>query len=169
MAVHSSGLEPLDVVRGEGWLIANYRLVQCTYYGPEVDQAGFEAHLEQLGREIDERDERERVGVFYYVPDTSGMDSPRRRALAKLLDARKDKLERTTLAYGLATRSPFVRGVLSTVFWLAPPPYPYKVSATALEALEFVAEHLVYLDARALHDSFMDLLEAQGVRSRQAG
>lgn len=164
VAIISSGkLEPEQLVVGEGWLVANYSQVQCTFVGPELSDAAYAAHLQQLERDILGRSDRRKIGVFYYTPETKNMDSPRRRALAKLLESHEEKIAKTTAAYALATNSAFVRGVLSTVFWLAPPPYPYKVVQGPEEALRFIADHLLYLDDRAVLASFQDLLARNGM------
>lgn len=142
---------------GGGWLVAHYPRVQCAYFGPEVDDPSFDAYLDRLQTDIDDRAGR-RVGVLYYAPQTTAMDSPRRRRLAALLDANKETLGRSTAAYALATHSPFVRGLLTTLFWMAPPPYPYKIVATPTEGMAFLGEHLPGLDEATHTSSFEKLL-----------
>ena len=126
----------------DGWLIARYPRVHCTYFGPSVSAAAFDKHIDQLARDIDARSDRERIGVLYYVPESATINSARRRRIAKVLVDRKAKLERTTAAYAMATHSPFVRGVLTTLFWMAPPGYPHAMVATPEEGLGFIAERV---------------------------
>ena len=149
---------PDKLVVGGGWLLTYFGDVQCVYFGPEVDDESFEAFVETFERDIAERSDARRVGVLYYVPETAAMGSPRRRRVAKVLSAYEGKLKRTTLAYAMATRSPFVRGVLSTMFWLAPPGYPYKMVASVEQGLGFISEHVLALDRGGIEGGFGYLL-----------
>jgi hypothetical protein len=49
----------------------------------------------------------------------------------------------------LTTPSPLVRGMLTAVFWVAPPPYEWKVAASEAEAFRWLAERDSQLDAHA--------------------
>ncbi len=153
-------LNPEELVIGEGWLIAHYPRVQCAYFGPKVSDRSFEDYLERLVKDIQDRPNARRTGVLYYA-ENADMDSPRRRRMAKVLDEHEDKLTRSTAAYALATSSPFVRGVLTTLFWLAPPGYPYKIVGTPEQGLAFIAEHLRGVDPQRIAASFMSLLDTQ--------
>ncbi|NVB42530.1 hypothetical protein G6O69_32200 [Pseudenhygromyxa sp. WMMC2535] len=161
--MNASILEPEQLITGNGWLLANYRQVHCAYVGPELDDEAYHAHLDQLAADIQARSTRHKIGVLYYAPETKNMDASRRRALAKVLEDHKEQLAQSTAAYALATNSTFVRGVLSTVFWLAPPPYPYKVVATPEQGIQFIGEHLMFLDRRALLESFLAQLDHHGL------
>ena len=151
---------PLEIVGDAGWFVARYPHVHCTYVGPKVPDASFDALVQQLAQDIDDRGPSDRVGVLYYTPETSTMDSPRRRKVAKILNERKDKLAQTTAAYALATHSPFIRGVLNTLFWMAPPGYPYKIVNASGEGLDFIAQHTRF-DAVAIARSFQALIDEQ--------
>ena len=153
-------IDPEDLVVGGGWLIAHYPRVQCAYFGPNVDDRSFDEYIERFTADIERRATGEKIGVLYYAQEAD-MDSPRRRRMAKVLEDHKQKLSETTAAYALATGSPFVRGVLTTLFWLAPPGYPYKVVATAAQGLTFIAEHLPGLAAETVATSFMELLDTR--------
>ena len=153
-------LDTEALVIGGGWLIAHYPRVQCAYFGPNVSDHSFDEYLERLALDIQNRSARRKVGVLYYAEEAD-MDSPRRRRMAKVLDDHKDKLTESTAAYALATSSPFVRGVLTTLFWLAPPGYPYKIVGTPEQGLAFIAEHLRGVNSEALARSFMHLLDTQ--------
>ena len=147
-----------ELARGKDWLIAYYPRVQCAYFGPEVDDASFEDYAQRLEQDIDARADHQRFGILYYVPDTTAMDSPRRRRIAKILAARKEKLSQTTAAFVVVTQSPFIRGVLSTMFWMAPPGYPNKAVATTGQGFAFLAQHLSHIDAAATNEAFEALL-----------
>jgi hypothetical protein len=152
-----------EIVLGSGWLVAQYGRVQCTYFGPEVDGRSFDAYAEQLAGDIDHRRTDRRIGVFHHAP-TLGLDSQRRRRIAGILNERKEQLRRTTAAYAMATQSPFVRGVLTTLFWMAPPSYPHAVVATPQQGLKFVAAQLPGVhgaELEAIAAAFEGLLATQ--------
>jgi hypothetical protein len=152
-----------EIVLGSGWLVARYGRVQCTYFGAEVDGRSFDAYAELLARDIDRRRGGRRIGVFHHAP-TVTLDSQRRRRIAQILNERKDELRRTTAAYAMATQSPFVRGVLTTLFWMAPPGYPHTVVANPQQGLSFIAEQMPGtpgIDAKAIAAAFEDLLTEQ--------
>lgn len=153
-----------DIVVGNDWLIAHYPRVQCVYIGGGVDDRSFDEYLLHFAADIDARSSARKIGVFYYSPDAS-MDSSRRRRVAKILNDRREKLAQTTAAYAMATHSPFVRGVLTTLFWMAPPGYPYKLVASPEQGLAFIAEHRRGIDAQAIARSFWELLDARVQRA----
>lgn len=150
-----------EVVLGKGWLVARYGKVQCAHFDAEVDERSFDAYVELLAHDIDQRRTGQRIGMLCHVPTATVVDSSLRRRVAKLLNDRQDKLHRTTAAYAMATQSPFVRGVLTTLFWMAPPKYPHKVVATPKQGLGFLAEHMPDVDANAIADAFEGLLDEQ--------
>ena len=156
----SAMLETEELIVGRGWLVAHYPRVQCAFFGNNVDDASFDDYLEQLVADIDSRSAIDRVGVLYYAVNAD-MDSSRRRRMAKILDDRKQRLTEGTAAYALATNSAFVRGILTTLFWLAPPGYPYKVTATPLDGLQFIAERVPGIDPHAINRSFLKLLASE--------
>lgn len=69
-------------------------------------------------------------------------DARRRKAIGALLAARRDKLARTIAGYALATQSLLVRGTLTALNWLAPPPYESHVVATPWEGIVWLAKRL---------------------------
>lgn len=147
-----------DLAVGDGWLIAYYPRVICAYFGPSVSDAEFERYAQQLDEDLESRANSSRVGVLYYVPESTSMDSPRRRRVAKVLAKHKHKLARTTVAFAVATHSPFIRGVLSTLFWMAPPDYPYTVVGSPEEALAFFGEKMHGVDGDGICRAFSSLL-----------
>ncbi|MFO7563318.1 MAG: hypothetical protein R6X02_11805 [Enhygromyxa sp.] len=153
-------LETEDLVIGRGWLIAHYPRVECAYFGPNVDDRSFDDYIERFTADIHRRPKDEKIGVLYYAQDAD-MDSPRRRRMAKVLKEHEQILAQTTGAYALATGSPFVRGVLTTLFWLAPPGYPYKVVSSPRQGFSFIAEHVPGIDTEALTGKFTELLDTR--------
>jgi hypothetical protein len=151
---------PLEIEAGAGWIVARYHRVHCTYVGSRVSDSAYAELMDSLARDIDGRRVAQRIGVLYFTPETAEMDSPRRRRIAQVLNDRKDKLQQTTAAFALATHSPFVRGVLNTLFWMAPPGYPYKVVATPEDGLRFIAEY-TSIDPVDIAESFEALVREQ--------
>ncbi len=62
--------------------------------------------------------------------------------MGELLDARKAKLSRITAGYVLVTSSQLVRGLLTAVFWFAPPPYPWHIATSARDGFAWLAGKL---------------------------
>ncbi|EDM76559.1 hypothetical protein PPSIR1_24164 [Plesiocystis pacifica SIR-1] len=158
-------VEPDSLVDGDDWFIAHYLRTQCVYFGPQVSDQSFEKFMAQFEADIVDRPMSQRIAVLYYVPDIAAMDSPRRRQIAGVLKEQEEKLTRTTAAFCVATRSPLVRGVLSALFWLAPPGYPNKITNSPDEALRFLAEHLSAVNPERIGPSFTQLLDR---RARKA-
>ncbi|EDM79965.1 hypothetical protein PPSIR1_23026 [Plesiocystis pacifica SIR-1] len=153
--------EARDVIVGRDWLVARFPLVRCTYIGPYLDDSDFFALADEIAREIDARAPDERIGVLQYTPESGVMDSPRRRHIAKLLNEREEKLRQTTAAYALATHSTFVRGVVTTLSWMAPPGYPHAAVASPEQGLAFIATHLPECAPDQIARSFAALIDAR--------
>lgn len=62
-----------------------------------------------------------------------------RRALADWNTKVEPLMKQYTLGSAIVITSPLVRGGLTALFWLAPPPYPQEVVATVEQALEVVS------------------------------
>jgi hypothetical protein len=138
--------------------------VLVVYCDARISDGSFDRQCVELARAIDLR--QGRVGVLYDVPSVRSMDARRRRRLAELLDARRERLALTTAAFALVTSSPVVRGMLRAVFWLAPPPYPHVVTSTPREGFDFVAGRLACDAPSILDQKYADLLRRHDVRMR---
>ena len=64
-----------------------------------------------------------------------------RRALADWNKQVEPLMKQVTLGSAIVITSPLVRGGLTALFWLAPPPYPQQVVATIDEALDVVTRY----------------------------
>lgn len=64
-----------------------------------------------------------------------------RKALAEWNERVEPQMKQFTLGSAIVITSPLVRGGLTALFWLAPPPYPQQVVATVEDALEVVTRY----------------------------
>jgi hypothetical protein len=64
-----------------------------------------------------------------------------RKALADWSERFEPELRRLALGSAIVIDSALIRGGLTALFWLAPPPYPQQVVATKLEAIEVVRRY----------------------------
>lgn len=121
-------------------------LISLTYMDERVSDASFGRYLSAVARDIDKAAPDQRRAVFYDAPSPGSLTAPRRRQLGEILDQRKEKLRAITAGYVMVTPSTVVRGVLTAVFWLAPPPYDNKVVASADEGFRWLAERCAWLE-----------------------
>jgi hypothetical protein len=141
--------EPLIV--DQGWFMGNVEGLHVVYMGAEINAHAFERYMRATCKEIDETPLQRKRGVFYEVPSPTSAGAARRRAVAEALHQRRAKLKAITHAYVLVTPSAVVRGMLTAVFWVAPPPYESKVAASEAEGFTWLAAHCPGIDAdRAL-------------------
>jgi hypothetical protein len=137
----------VEPIVDSGWFMAWDGRVAFTYMDERVTEASFGRYLTALARDIDQAAPSQRRGVLYDTPTPGSATAPRRRLLGEILDQRKEKLREITAGYVMVTPSTVVRGVLTAVFWLAPPPYENKVVATTNEGFRWLAERCPWLDA----------------------
>jgi len=64
-----------------------------------------------------------------------------RRELADWSKEFEPLMKRHTVGSAIVITSPLVRGGLTALFWLAPPPYPQQVVATLPEAIDVVSRY----------------------------
>ncbi len=153
-------LEPDSLHVGQGWLLADFPELHFGYMGTISDDREFERYLRELGGSIEARPPGSRFGVLYYSPLFTGAKSQHRRALAKLLNDERPKLQRVVAAQVMVTSSAFIRGMLSTLNWVAPPPYPNTSTSTIEAALAFIQRHLPALESAPYAPALHALLEA---------
>jgi len=145
-------------VYGDGFLMAAIDDVMFVYAQSDLSDAGFDHHLRELAAAIDDRAGDTRVGVIYDAGLTVSVDARRRKRSSEVLDARRDKLGRTTAAFSLVSESAVMAGILRAVFWLAPPPYPWSVARDIRGGLEFLAKHMPTLDIVGVEGRYRALL-----------
>jgi hypothetical protein len=140
-----------------GWWLSYLGDVQVTYLDMHMDDASFTRFVRTLAEDIDSAPDQTRRAVFHDVGHGGSHTAARRKAVADVLHSRRDKLGRITVAYALATPSPLVRGAATAIFWLAPPPYPWRVSATPKQAFQWLASKVPTLDPDALSNRYQAL------------
>lgn len=64
-----------------------------------------------------------------------------RKELAEWSKKFDSQMKRYTVGSAIVITSPLVRGGLTALFWLAPPPYPQQVVATVAEAVDVVRDY----------------------------
>lgn len=145
-------------IADDGWFMATDERVLLSYMDQRTTPSSFKRHLAALARDIDEWPEAiGKRAVLYESPAPAAMSAEQRRQLADMLDQRKDKLRTITSGYVMVTPSAVVRGVLTAVFWIAPPPYPYQVVGTPEEAFRWLATQCPWLDSRRSVERYLQL------------
>jgi hypothetical protein len=137
-----------------GWFSVTIDRVQAVYMDASVDDASFARYVKALAREIANAPDGERRGIFYETPDPGTVTAARRRQVAGVLIRERDKLARVTAGYVLVTPSMFARGVVTAVFWIAPPPYEHHVVATSAEGFAWLSTRLPELNASACDEVY---------------
>jgi hypothetical protein len=155
----------------DGWFMARDDRVLLSYVDQRITPESFKRHLSALANDIDEWPVQTGLrGVLYESPAPAAMSADQRRQLADVLDARKAKLQSITAGYVMVTPSAVVRGILTAVFWIAPPPYPYRVVATPDEGFQWLATQCPWLDVTRSVERYLhlrsELLGRMSVRGR---
>jgi hypothetical protein len=145
-------------ITAPGLIMAQIGPLLCVYNDESITDDGWDLHVREMLRSIDLRPRGRKVGVVYDVPSPSAIDGRRRAQLATALDSRRAQLAASTGHYSLATGSSIVRAYLKTVFWLAPPPYPWSIVATTREAFVQVSRAIPAVDPIACHQSWEALV-----------
>ena len=108
--------------------------------GGTVAPRTFDCYLAEWLRAVDARPAGAAVFTMYDMLEWPGMTATHRSRWGATLRSRDDTLRRTTSGMVLASPSTLTRGGASTLFGLAPPPYPHAVVDTPLAALTYIAE-----------------------------
>jgi len=90
-----------------------------------------------------------------------------RKALADWSKEFDPLMKQYTLGSAIVITSPLVRGGLTALFWLAPPPYPQQVVPTLPEAIDVVSRFYT-ASGRPLPQGFRDYADEAGVKTRRA-
>jgi hypothetical protein len=72
----------------------------------------------------------------------TGLDGKQRKVMADHVTAHRDALARWHVAAAIVVASPVLRGVITAVNWLAPPPFPQQTFATLEEGERWLREML---------------------------
>ena len=139
-------------------MMAFFDRVLVVHLDERLTAASFARYRTEWLASVDARATDAQVGAFYSVPAWAGITAAMRKDWAGMLKSREATLRATTVGMAMATPSLLVRGAMSAVFWLAPPPYPHAVVDTNAAAFEFLARKVQGLDAAAFARRFDDLL-----------
>jgi hypothetical protein len=131
--------EVSHVSTGNGWLLAVIGNVRITCFTKILDDPSFAKYAETLSHHLDGLPEDRPSGVMHEVVGKGDMDAKRRKTLGEILSTRKQKLARINAGFVMVTSSPVTRGILTAVFWFAPPPYPWQLASTAREGFAWLA------------------------------
>jgi hypothetical protein len=136
-------MEPLPgfPIIDQGLWMTHVPHLMLTRMTDKLTQRAFERYCEAWQRAIDARPNQARVVAAYDLPSWPGLNAERRSQWARMLKSRERKLRETTAAMTLCSPSALVRGGMTAIFWLAPPPYPHKVVETMDQAFDMAAEH----------------------------
>lgn len=89
---------------------------------------------------------------FAWVVDVGNVglaDAKVRQVTAEHEEKTKDHKARFSRGTAFVIRSPLVRGIITAVFWIAPPSYPYEVFSTVERARDWAQEKLGIAQLRA--------------------
>ena len=82
-------------------------------------------------------------GAVLDVRRARTMSVKHRRMLADWINEQRAELQRYHAAVAVVVSpSPIVRGFVSAVYWLSPPPYPYKIMTSIDDAKAWVAKQI---------------------------
>jgi hypothetical protein len=123
----------------DGWLLAVIGKVRVTCFTKVLDDPNFAKYCGTLAHQLDELPIDRVWGVLHEVVGRGDMNAKRRKALGEVLSRRREKLARINAGFVMVTSSSVMRGILTAVFWFAPPPYPWLIAPTAREGLRWLA------------------------------
>ena len=96
-----------------------------------IDVMSGESHDEDIARYIAAHKELlDRKQIYAAVLDARAgkmMSAPHRKQIADWLKSDKARLEQFHASLAFVAASAILRGILTAVYWVAPPPYPYKI------------------------------------------
>jgi hypothetical protein len=123
----------------KGWWFLELAGVHVSYLAPSLSDQSYARYIRAMANEIDSTPDSRRRCVFSDVPEPTAGTPARRKMVADMLDSRRDKLARITTGFAMATPSAITRGALTAVFWLAPPPYSWRVVEAPKDAFKWFA------------------------------
>lgn len=84
----------------------------------------------------------ERFASLHDGVRASGLDGKQRKQMGDHITSNRARLERWHAAAAIVAPSPVIRGIITAVNWLAPPPFPQRSFASAVEAERWLREML---------------------------
>lgn len=118
-------------------------LLQIRFIGMSSDEA-FEGYLREYAAFL-------RRGPYAAVYDARRASFPpasQRKRQADWIREHADTIQQNCAGIAFCTSSPWIRGAITAVFWLQPPPSPYVVVDDIVEAEQWACEQLAAFVAR---------------------
>ena len=149
-----------ELVVDDAWALYRRDSLRLWWITGVPEERAFLRFLETWQKEIDSRDGFSPIAVLFEMVEILLTPSQRAR-LVQVQAEREDKIRRTTRAFAMASPSRLTRGMLTAIYWLWPPPYPYRVTADPRTGFTFLSQH-VPIDVAAVD------VEWAGVKQRIA-
>ncbi len=111
-----------------------YPLVAVTFDGSVTDEA-FAAYLSELRLILDKGG---RYGILFDATTASVPSVSQRRMQADYIRDERDRLTHLCLGAAFVIPSTLIRGSLTAIFWLQPPPFAHTVVSHVAEARRWV-------------------------------
>lgn len=123
-----------------------------------LTDASFEVYLREFQLDLESRGDG-RVTYLLHVEDGPGINAKQRGQVSAILERYRAVLRRTTLGFSYVTSSAVSRGALRAIFWVAPPPYPYQVTASVADGLRFLEEKDPRVDPGSVEPRYRSQLQ----------
>jgi hypothetical protein len=126
-------------------LVAEHRWPLVVVEWPDVELSDqdivdfFECSLEQLQR-------KERHVALHLSIKTTGMSSKHRRMMGDFVNQHRVRVAKYMAASAVVAPSRLIRGMVTAVNWIAPPPSPQGVFANEAEALDYLRQYCYFGD-----------------------
>jgi hypothetical protein len=137
-----------ELVVDDAWALYRRDSLRLWWITGVPVEPAFERFLQTWQQEIESRDMSAPIAVLFEMVEILLTPSQRAR-LVQVQAEREDKIRRTTRAFAMASPSRLTRGMLTAIYWLWPPPYPYRVTADTRAGFDFLSQHVSF-DAAAV-------------------
>lgn len=139
-----------------GLLLADVKGVFCFGTSSELTSEQFQRLKIELDAALGARG-NVAIPVLVHVPRPTKLTASERLEIARIFERHSAKLMQTTSACAFVLPSPYTRGVLRAIFWMAPPPYPWKVCDTVHDALTYLAQYSREMDIARVEGAYRTL------------
>ncbi len=109
------------------------------YFSGKHSNAEVQEFLDESTRLIGKR---EPYAIVMDMSKMSAASAEQRKMAADWTAQHNDSLRKYTVAQAYVVNSTFVRGLLTAIYWMTPPPYPYKFLGNLEHAYAWAAEML---------------------------
>lgn len=151
--------------QGEGWFLTWIDGVEVVFMDERLTPGSLSAYLDLIEELM--RTATTARSCLYQVLAPSAFDARARSRLAGLFNKYKAGISKNTLGFALVTPSAPVRGILTALHWISPPPYPDKVFSDLPSAGRWLVQWQPGLQPDVLLTRF-ELLKARHLAKRGA-